>query len=151
VVNGRLRKFMELDSYRRRALWRAFGALRAARRELKRRPFRDLVGTLQPVDAARGESVIGPHQQKRAGDIGWAVRTASRYAPFDSSCLVQVLAARAMLRTAGIAGTIYIGAGQSEDASDEKFAAHAWLKCGDAFVTGEAGHERYAIIGVVSW
>ena len=60
-------------------------------------------------------------------------------------------AARAMQRTPGIAGTIYIGAGQSEDTSDEKFAAHAWLKCGDAFVTGEAGHERYAIIGVVSW
>ena len=150
-MSGRLRKFIELEPERRRALWRAFGALRAARRDLKRRPFRDLVGALQPVGGERDEVDLGPQDQKRVGDIAWAVRVASRYAPFDSSCLVQVLAARALLREAGIAGRIYIGAGQNEDGSDKGFAAHAWLKCGDRFVTGEAGHERYAVIGVLSW
>jgi hypothetical protein len=150
-VSGRLRKFIELEPERRRALWQAFGALRVARRDLKRKPFRDLVGALQSNLDERDEVVFGPQDQKRVGDIAWAVRVASRYAPFDSSCLVQVLAARAMLRAAGIAGTIYIGAGQNEENSGEGFAAHAWLRCGQTFVTGEAGHERYAVIGVVSW
>ena len=150
-MSGRLRKFIELEPDRRRALWRTVGALRAARRDLKRRPFRDLVGALQPVGGERDAVDLGPQDQKRVGDIAWAIRVASRYAPFDSSCLIQVLAARALLRVAGIAGTIYIGAGQNEDGSDKGFAAHAWLRCGQTFVTGEAGHERYAVIGVVSW
>ena len=150
-MSGRLRKFLELNPDRRAALWRAFRALHSARRDLKRKPFRDLVGALQGVNDPRGESDIGPRDLKRADTIGWAVRTASRYAPFDSSCLVRVLAARAMLCEAGIAGTIYIGAGQDEGSAEKDFAAHAWLKCGDAFVTGEAGHERYAVIGVASW
>ena len=150
-MSGRLRKFIALDPDRRLTLLRAFLALRSARRDLDHQPFRDIVGALQPAGNARADAAPDARDLKRAGDIGWAVRTASRHVPFDASCLVQVLAARTMLRKAGITGTIYIGAGQNRDDSDEKFAAHAWLKCGGEFVTGEAGHEQYAVIGVVSW
>ena len=147
----RLRTFLALDAQRRRLFLGAFRRLRTARRALREQPFRDLL----PVAGAPGDAtpLAAPSNRdmERAQAIGWAVRTAARYAPGDNSCLVQVLAARDLLQEAGIAGTVFIGAGQDAGESNAGFAAHAWLKCGDAFVTGEAGHERYAVIAVVSW
>ena len=150
-MNGRLRKFFALEPRRRRYLLRAFGRLRNARRALRKRPFRELV----PVVQAGADPASHPGSSARdlslAQDIGWAVRTAARYAPGDNSCLVQVLAARELLLEADVGGTIYIGAGQGGENTADRFGAHAWLKCGDEFVTGEAGHERYTVIAVVSW
>jgi hypothetical protein len=32
-----------------------------------------------------------------------------------------------------------------------ELTAHAWLKCGDVFITGEAGHEQYRVLSAFSW
>ena len=129
----------------------AFGQLWTARRALRKRPFRELAPVAgADADAAKPPECM-PRDRECAADIGWAVRTAARYAPGDNTCLVQVLAARAMMQAAGIGGTIYIGAGQGDAADNSGFIAHAWLKCGDRFVTGEAGHERYTVLGEFSW
>jgi hypothetical protein len=84
--------------------------------------------------------------------VGWAVQAASRYTPWSNTCLVQVLAAQRMLRERGIAGAIYIGAVPGDGSSGSVgLEAHAWLKCGDLFVTGEAGHTRYTVVSSFSW
>ena len=35
--------------------------------------------------------------------------------------------------------------------TDSGLEAHAWLKCGELFITGESGHERYAVVSTFSW
>lgn len=147
---GRLRKFLSLPPGRQHLLLRAFRQLHAARRALGRAAIRDLLPGLGPDDGA-GQALVSAAQRERAQAIGWAVRTAARHTPWESACLVQVLAARSMLRAEGIPGVVFIGAGAGDAARAEPFGAHAWLTCGEAFVTGEAGHERYAVIGVHRW
>ena len=46
----------------------------------------------------------------------------------------------------------YIGASPGfGEPGEVGFEAHAWLKCGDVFITGEAGHARLAVVSVFSW
>ena len=153
-----LRQFLRLDRQRQRLFLEAWGALGSARLALRATPFKQLVAELTlhrgPVEAP----AVGPEASEQARRIGWAVRAAAVYTPWRSSCLVQVLAAQRMLQQRLLPGAIYIGAsleqGPGEDASPETnygLDAHAWLKCGDAFITGESGHERFAVVTAFSW
>ena len=90
-------------------------------------------------------------QQKTAHEIGLAVRAAAARTPWDSSCLVQVLAAQRMLRARGVGGAIFIGADIALSGNASEFYAHAWLICGETFVTGETGYEQYTVLGGVCW
>jgi hypothetical protein len=65
---------------------------------------------------------------------------------------VQVLTAQRMLQQRGIAGAFFLGAEMGSGIDQGKaFAAHAWLKCGQEFITGEAGHEHYKVVSCFSW
>ena len=86
-----------------------------------------------------------------ASEIGRAVRAAAARTPWDSSCLVQVLAAQRMLRARGVGGEVFIGADTADEQGQPGFSAHAWLMCGEVFVTGEAGHARYRPVMSFSW
>jgi hypothetical protein len=88
---------------------------------------------------------------KTASGIGRAVRAAAARTPWDSSCLVQVLAAQRMLRGRGIGGEVFIGADTANEQGKPGFSAHAWLMCGDAFVTGEGGYERFTVVSRFTW
>jgi hypothetical protein len=81
----------------------------------------------------------------RAEVIGWAVRTAASHTPWESTCLVQALAAAALLRRRHIEGTLYLGVAKQADAR-EALSAHAWLRCGELVLTGDAGRLRYTPI-----
>ena len=59
-----------------------------------------------------------------------------------------------MLHKRLLPGVIYIGAAAGEAGgagTNAGLDAHAWLKCDEAFITGEAGHERYAVVSAFSW
>lgn len=153
-----LRQFLRLDRQWQRLFLEAWGALGSARLALRSTPFKQLMADLTlhggPVEAP----AIGQEAQEQARRIGWAVRAAAAYTPWRSSCLVQVLAAQRMLQQRLLPGAIYIGAsleeGPGEGANPETNSgldAHAWLKCGEAFITGESGHERYAVVTAFSW
>ena len=59
-----------------------------------------------------------------------------------STCLVQALAAEAMLRRRGIASTLHIGV--RPPAADTALDAHAWLEAAGAVVVGDqAGLSDY--------
>jgi len=116
------------------------------------RPFKRLVAGLSVHHEAVVQVPLDAQSLEIALRVGWAVRTASRFTPWNSTCLVQVLTAQRMLQQSGIAGTFFLGAemGSGND-QREAFAAHAWLKCGQEFITGEAGHERYKVVSSFSW
>ncbi len=119
---------------------------------LARKSFRALTADLR---LHRDPAVLPPlsvDSRQIARQVGWAVRTASSFTPWKSTCLVQVLAAQRMLKKQGIAGVFYLGATNSV-AEDEtpSFFAHAWLKCDGEFITGESGHEEYTVVSSFSW
>ena len=129
----------------------AFWQLGRARWDLRRRPVREvLAGFGRPGEDDRAFEPT-PGQLETASGIGRAVRAAAARTPWDSSCLVQVLAAQRMLRARGIGGEVFIGADTADEQGNPGFSAHAWLLCGEAFVTGEAGHARYQPVMSFSW
>lgn len=61
---------------------------------------------------------------------------------WESKCLVRALTARKLLLRKGITCTLYLGVGKDEEG---KMVAHAWLRCGEYFVTGGNG-AGYAMV-----
>lgn len=104
-------------------------------------PFRYLIAALRLRAGEAGPARAG--QARRAGAVGWAVRVAVAHTPWRSACLAQALAATAMLRWRLLPATLYLGV--DPDVSDRPgIAAHAWVRCGDAVVTGAAEQADFA-------
>ncbi len=106
-----------------------------------RLPFRTVARAIGLHHGEASESVA-PEAVARAAAIGWAVRAAAPYTPWESTCLVQALAAAVLLRRQRIDGTLYLGVAREDDTA-EGLTAHAWLRCGDLVLTGAAGRDRY--------
>lgn len=75
--------------------------------------------------------------------VGWAIRAATRRAPWRCKCLEQGIAAKRMLRARGIPNTLYLGVARNDRAAVE---AHAWLRSGDVIVTGAAGSSNFTVV-----
>lgn len=75
--------------------------------------------------------------------IAWAVRTASRYTPWESKCLAQALAARMMLKRRQFPTTIYLGVLKDDKAG---LKAHAWIRCGERILTGAQGRQQFTVV-----
>lgn len=147
-MTGPITRFFRLEGEQRRLLLQAFSELHRARRALSQKPFRELIDGLE---AHKGEfygSAGGQDVQGQARAVAWAVRVASAYAPWKSSCLAQVLAAQKLMQARGIGGAMYIGAARGEE---NDFSAHAWLKHGETFITGESGHDQYKVLTTFTW
>jgi hypothetical protein len=84
----------------------------------------------QVLDRYVRSSAAGNAFQSHAtaiGQVGWAVtRVADRF-PVSVTCLVQALAADAILRRRGLASELYIGVRVSRN-SAVQFEAHAWVE-----------------------
>jgi hypothetical protein len=89
----------------------------------------------------RGMRMIGSSRTHTsaapASRIAWAVAAAARRLPFQSTCLLESLAADAMLRRRGYASEIRFGV---RPPSGGALAAHAWVEHEGAVVFG-ATHE----------
>lgn len=72
-----------------------------------------------------------------------AVGSASRHTPWKSNCLPQAVAAMRMLKKRGLCATLYLGLRRGPDGG---LAAHAWLRCGDVYVTGGSS-PRFTVVG----
>ena len=66
------------------------------------------------------------------GRIAWAVTTAGRYLP-GGTCLIQALAAQAMLGQGGHPTSLRIGVAKK---AGKSLTAHAWLECQGRIVIG---------------
>ncbi len=144
-------KFIRGRPVQRGMFLSAYWQLGRARWDLRSRPVRQLLSGFAAPGAAEDGQAPSAAQRDTAEAVGRAVRAAAVRTPWDSSCLVQVLAAQRMLRSRGIGGTVHIGADTEDELGYPGFAAHAWLMCGDLFVTGETGHERYTVVAEYRW
>lgn len=79
-----------------------------------------------------------------AGMVGMHVNRVTTHTPWESLCLVRALTAKKLLSKKKIPCTLYLGVGKDKEKND-KMIAHAWLRCGQMYVTGGNG-EGYAMV-----
>lgn len=79
---------------------------------------------------------------KSASRISWMVTLISSKTPWESKCLVQALTAQKMLKNKGISTTIYLGVRKEGN----EMKAHAWLRCGEYYVTGGSIRNQYVVV-----
>jgi hypothetical protein len=149
---SKLKKFLHLTPGEKRLFLQAYRLLGVMRFAILVRPFKRLIAGLEVHREVLVQAPLDPGDLASAHQIGWAVRKAAQFTPWQSTCLVQVLAAQRMLQQRGIAGAFYLGAvtGSDED-QKQVLSAHAWLKCDNEFITGEPGHERFTVVTTFSW
>lgn len=91
-------------------------------------------GVESPMEASRSD-------YWNAVRIARVIRQVSAKTPWESKCLVQAQTARYLARRKGIKTTLYLGVGHE----DGKMVAHAWIRCGEYYITGGNG-EGYAVV-----
>ncbi len=132
---------------REEKLWLApaFLLLGLSRAALLTVPFRRIAPFLGcNMGAVVAVPLADEREVARSLHIGRAVRTASRYTPWQSKCLAQAMAARALLGLCGLPYGLYLGVDKSGSAD---VVAHAWVCTGRAAVTGGRAFGRYTVVG----
>ncbi|WP_025716574.1 lasso peptide biosynthesis B2 protein [Paenibacillus sp. 1-18] len=84
-------------------------------------------------------------QEQSIRHISHAVELASRYTPWHSSCLVQAIAAMTLLRRRKLDCTLYLGTAKN---AAGRLTAHAWVRSGPIYVTGEREMEAFTVVGI---
>lgn len=110
--------------------------------QILKRPFEKLsskIGTFQK------ETEVKEFDENLIRDVQFSVVGVCNHTPWESKCLVQALTAKKILNRYGLPCTLYMGV--CKDEKDEMIA-HAWLRCGNIFVTGGIGHLYYTITGM---
>jgi len=123
-----LKRFLRLPTLERWLVLQAILATSIVRLTLALMSFR----TVERLAVSIGWHSNRPLSVQR---ITWALGAAARLVP-RSTCLVQAIAAQALLTRYGYRPVVTIGV--TKDAYD-RFAAHAWVTCEDEVVIG--GHE----------
>lgn len=75
--------------------------------------------------------------------IASAINITSRHTWWDSRCLVRAAAAMKMLARRQIASTLYLGTARDRHG---KLQAHAWLRSGPYFVTGDDVMHQFVVV-----
>jgi len=152
-VDSRLKKFAALPAGEKWLLLQAWCLLGWYRVALQLVAFRRLTGGLEHQAFTPATREVTPAQREQAITIGRLVASAASVTPWQSRCLVQALVTCRLLAARGIPGQFCLGVRKGCDVSADPtgFAAHAWLQCGDAIITGAAGHEEYAVVSTYRW
>ena len=95
--------------------------------------------------SSQNQAPAGLRAHQTVSRIAWAVSAVARRLPSRTTCLVEALAAEAMLRRRGFAPTLRIGV--REPGSDATLLeAHAWVECaGSVVIGGRANLADYAV------
>ncbi len=143
----RLGKFLKLKSGDRRAFLEAVFWLGSFRAAMHFVPFKVLAGRLGTHQAETPVVPLDAATRRKAAAVSRAVRTMSRHLPWACACLVQAAAAKRMLDRRRIPATLYLGTSKDENL---KLIAHAWLRAGDAIVTGGEGKDGFTVVSTFS-
>jgi Transglutaminase-like superfamily len=76
--------------------------------------------------------------------ISEAIHIMSRHTFWESQCMVKAIAGMRMLKKRKIDCTIYFGTGKDESG---KMCAHAWLRSGSFYISGEEEKHRFTVVG----
>ena len=146
----KFKKFTQLSVEEKKLFLEAYVALGKMRAAILTISFKRLTRSLEHKPNAEKITPLNDASMKTARLVGQAIIRASAYTPWESACLAQSLTAQKMLKKRGISGVFYLGAAKDEE-SKEKMKAHAWTQCGDAIITGGAGHEAFTVLSVFGW
>ena len=80
---------------------------------------------------------VSSEEYKIVKNIRGVVIHISKHTPWESLCLVQATTVQKMLKKRGISSTIYLGV--NKDKTNDEMKAHAWIRCGEMYVTGGNG------------
>jgi hypothetical protein len=153
-VTNRLYKFLELAPPHRLLLVRAWFMLGWYRAIILLVPFKRITAGLQHHRVAPSPPPpLPPALRDEAIMIGRLVAVAARFTPWQSLCLSQVLVAQNLLAEQDIPGQFYLGVRRGCEGTNDPagLAAHAWLQCGDAIVSGGAEREQFTPVSSFSW
>lgn len=143
MLVGGWKKFARLSWRERACLGEALVSLTAARLALVFIPIKKLAPQLGAQHAQSPETFASPVERAQAQRVRWALSATSRRVPWRSVCFDQAVAAKWMLRRRALPSTLYLGV--ARDAQREMLA-HAWLRCGDVYVTGAPQHQRFTVV-----
>ncbi|WP_051234115.1 lasso peptide biosynthesis B2 protein [Butyrivibrio sp. NC3005] len=76
-----------------------------------------------------------PENLQLANLYAFHVNRITEHLPWNAKCFVRALTLRKLLSEKNISSTIYLGIKNSEHG----LQAHAWLRCGNTFITGGYG------------
>ena len=142
VLLRKLRTLRQL-SWWQRALWlEAWLWLGLARFLVLTIPFKHIAPHLGTHQTESG-STLSPEETKIARLVGRAVHSAAHNTPWNSNCLARAIAAKRMLRRRGVGSTLYLGVNKDEVGD---LAAHAWVRCGEFWLTGGRGDLHYTVV-----
>ncbi len=105
-------------------------------------PFRWVMRTAGQQNA-QSEEGIPAEKNEVVEKVTWAIDAVRWATPWDSNCLARSLAGKRLLRKRGLASTLYLGVSKSDP---NTLIAHAWLRCGEYFITGTPGHEQFTVV-----
>jgi transglutaminase superfamily protein len=95
------------------------------------------------LDIVAERAVPLDHWRTEPREVRWAIEAVSPWMPWDTTCLVQALAAGRMLSRRGVPWDLRIGLCRDET---RQLLAHAWLRSGRYVVTGRGGAGRFTEI-----
>jgi hypothetical protein len=78
--------------------------------------------------------------------ISVAIVRSRKVFPWENRCLIEAITGKILLRHYGLNSTLYLGVRKE----DKLLAAHAWLRCGDIFVTGRRGMNKFNVVSTFS-
>lgn len=90
------------------------------------------------IEGAESPYNAGMEDYRYAKKVAYAVTQVCNRTKWESKCLVRALTAQKLLSRKKIPSTLYLGVGYDEQ---HKMVAHAWLRCGQVYVTGGNGSE----------
>ncbi len=111
---------------------------------LKLLPFQR-VAALLGLAAGENPLAIEASFSGESTPVGWAVRAVAARTPWASTCLMQAVAGAAMLRRRQTPTTLFLGV-TKDTGQPEALAAHAWLRCGSAILTGASEQPHFTVV-----
>lgn len=135
-------KFIHLPFHAKWMLLEAVVCSACYRFQILYRPFSSLA---PKIGRFWYETACEEIEDHRIMEVRWAVAAVCLRTPWESRCLVRALTAKKMLNRRGLPCTLYMGVKEEQKAG---MAAHAWLRCGNIFVTGGNGAGAYAVTAI---
>ena len=111
------------------------------KRQIANVPFKDFAAQM---GTAQYETPVEHIDDERIQQVRWAAYAVRRWAPWETKCFDQALMAKQILNEYGLPCTLYMGV---RPGAGGQLEAHAWLRCGDVYVSGGSG-QNYAITGI---
>jgi len=146
---SKFKKFSALSSEEKKLFLEAYATLGVMRGAILTLSFKRLTCSLDHTVKKEEITPLNDEEMDMAVKIGKAIRKASAYTLWESTCLAQSLTVQKMLQKRRIPGVFYLGA-MKDDESKENMRAHSWSQCGETILTGGSSKE-FTVLAVFRW